>query len=128
MCPSSPQAIRAAGARADQVGDGEHPKRQAEEELDYAARSIDKTDGSLVLVEIKKGSLRLLEACAPRLQHVSAAVVRRALQAELADELAHGGAAKRALRAGWLVTVLPGTLVLPGRPFLAGFCVSALLQ
>ena len=61
-------------------------------------------------------------------QDVSAAVVRRALQAELADDLAHGGAAKRALRAGWLVAVLPGTLVLPGRPFLAGFCVSALLQ
>ena len=60
MCPSSPQAIRAAGARADQVGDGEHPKRQAEEELDLAIRSTDKTDGSLVLAEIKKGSLRLL--------------------------------------------------------------------
>ena len=60
MCPSSPQAIRAAGARADQVGGGGCPKRQAEEELDYAARSIDKTAGSLVLVEIKKDSLRLL--------------------------------------------------------------------
>ena len=129
MCPSSPQAIRAAGARADQVGDGEHPKRQAEEELDYAARSIDKTDGSLVLVEIKKGSLRLLEACAPRLQHVSAAVVRRAL--------------KLSLPTSWRTVVPPSasftswlagycapwdSLVLPGRPFLAGFCVSALLQ
>ena len=60
MCPSSPQAIRAAEDRADQVGGGGCPKRQAEEELDSAARSIDKTAGSLVLVEIKKDSLRLL--------------------------------------------------------------------
>ena len=60
MCPSSPQAIRAAGARADQAGDGEPPRRQAEEELSYAAQAIDKTAGSLELVEIKKDSLRLL--------------------------------------------------------------------
>ena len=60
MCPSSPQAIRAAGARADQVGGGGCPKRQAEEELSYAAQAIDKTAGSLELVEIKKDSLRLL--------------------------------------------------------------------
>ena len=40
MCPSSPQAIRAAGARADQVGGGGCPKRQAEEELSYATQAI----------------------------------------------------------------------------------------
>ena len=60
ICPSSPQAIRAAGARLEQVGGGGCPKRQAEEELSYAAQAMDKTAGSLELVEIKKDSLRLL--------------------------------------------------------------------
>ena len=128
MCPSSPQAIRAAGARADQVGGGEHPRRQAEEELDSPARSIDKTDGSLVLVEIKKGSLRLLEACAPRLQHVSAAVVRRALKLSLPTSWRSVvPPSKLYEQVGWFLCSL-GTLVLPGSPFSAGFCVSLLLQ
>ena len=63
MCPSSPQAIRAAGARAEQVGDGEHPRRQAEEELtqlSYAAQAIHKTAGSMRLAEIEEGPLWLL--------------------------------------------------------------------
>ena len=66
--PLVAQAIRAAEAQADQVGGGEHPSRPAEEELDYAARAIHKTDRSLVLVEIRKGSLRLLglRAAPPR--------------------------------------------------------------
>ena len=60
MCPSSPQAIRAAGARADQVGGGGCLKRQAKEKLDYTAQAIDETARSMRLAEIKKDSLRLL--------------------------------------------------------------------
>ena len=60
MCPSSPQAIRAAEARADQAGGGACPKRQAEEELSYAAQAIDKTAGSMRLAEIEEGPLWLL--------------------------------------------------------------------
>ena len=60
MCPSSPQAIRAAEDRADQVGGGGCPKRQAEEELSYAAQAIDKTAGSMRLAEIEEGPLWLL--------------------------------------------------------------------
>ena len=60
MCPSSPQAIRAAEARADQAGGGACPKQQAEEELSHAAQAIDKTAGSLRLAEIEEGPLPLL--------------------------------------------------------------------
>ena len=60
MCPSSSQAIRAAGARADQVGGGGCLKRQAKEKLDYTAQAIDETARSMRLAEIKKDSLRLL--------------------------------------------------------------------
>ena len=60
MCPSSPQAIRAAEDRADQVGGGACPKRQAEEELSNAAQAIDKTAGSMRLAEIEEGPLWLL--------------------------------------------------------------------
>ena len=58
--PSSPQAIRATEARADQVGGGACPKQHAEEELSYVAQAIDKTAGSLRLAEIEEGPLPLL--------------------------------------------------------------------
>ena len=70
MCPSSPQAIRAAGARADQVGGGGCPKRQAEEELSYAAQAIDKTAGSMRLAEIEEGPLFKFQTSQVYVHHV----------------------------------------------------------
>ena len=68
--PSSPQAIRAAEARADQVGDGGCLKRQAEEELSYAAQAIDKTAGSMRLAEIEEGPLFKFQTSQVYVHHV----------------------------------------------------------
>ena len=122
--PSSPQAIRAAEARADQVGGCACPKQQAEEELSYAAQAIDKTAGSLRLAEIEEGPLPLL---ALRAAAAGSIALRRpgAPPSVPATELALAAPASRAVRADGLVFAPPrvrrGALGSMGPPFSVGF-------
>ena len=60
MCAAREQAIYAAGAPAGQVGLGESPVWQLEEELSHAARGIGEKRESLRQFESEEASSRLL--------------------------------------------------------------------